>query len=221
MRHICRYFFVFSLVLFWIPFALAQASGDFNMGFGTAHIKPSGSGIDNAYSANAFGSCTPGTSDPYCQATPGLNGFFLGFGGDAMLSKRYGVGAELSFQPARGNYGPLQFRETFYDFNGIVAPVNGKRIVLKVMGGIGGAKTGFIYNQSSCVGTAVCQSSSQPVGSSSHFQLHAGVGVEFFVTEHVFIRPQFDFRYVPNLTQQFGSSAVPGGMLWIGFRTGS
>jgi hypothetical protein len=212
---------VLSLLLFWIPFADAQISGGFNIGFGTAHVKPSGAGIDGIDSLNAFGSCVPNSGDPYCQPTPGLNGFLLGFGGDAMLSKRFGVGAEISFLPSKGNYGPLQFRETFYDFNGIFAPVNEKRVALKLMGGFGGSKTGFSYSESSCVGTAVCSNSSQSVGSSSHIQLHAGVGVEVLLTEHLFIRPQFDFRYIPNFTDQFGSSIVTGGMLWIGFRSGS
>ena len=221
MRHICRHCFMFVLLIFWIPFAHAQTSADLNIGFGTAHVKASGSGIDNIYSPNAFGSCTPGQGDSYCQSTPGLNGFFLGLGGDAMLAKRLGVGGEISFQPARGNYGPLQYRQTFYDFNGIFAPLNQKRIVVKLMGGIGGTKTGFSFDESSCVGTAICSSSSQSVGSSNHFQLHAGVGVEVFLTEHVFVRPQFDFRYVPGFTNQFGSSAVTGAMLWIGFKTGS
>ncbi len=221
MKAICRYFFPVVVLFLWIPFAQAQATGDFNIGFGTNQVKSSGSGIDNIYSPNAFGSCTPGLGDPYCQSTPGLNGFFLGFGGDAMLSKLFGVGGEISFQPARSNYGPLQSRVTLYDFNGIVAPLKTERVVLKLMGGIGGIKTGFTFDQSACVGTAFCESSNQPIGTSNHFQIHAGIGVEFFLTNHLFVRPQFDWRYVTDFTDQFGSNTVTGGMLWIGFRTGS
>jgi hypothetical protein len=151
---------------------------------------------------------------------PGLNGFLLGFGGDGMFAKRFGVGGEVSFMPSKGDYGPLQFRQIFYDFNGIYMPVNEKRVGLKLMGGIGGARTSFSFNQSSCVGTAVCSSSSTPVGGSNHFQLHVGAGVEILLTEHMFIRPQFDLRYIPNFTDQFGSNIVPGGMLWIGLKTG-
>lgn len=216
MKHIWRYLLVLSLLFLLIPFADAQTSGDFNIGFGTAHVKSNGKGIDNS----TFYSCTPGES-LYCHPNPGLNGFLLGFGGDVMLSKRFGFGGEVSFLPSRGNYGPLQFRQTFYDFNGILAPVSSKRATLKLMGGIGGAKTGFSYNASSCVGTAICTNSNESIGSSNHFQLHAGVGVEIYLTEHLFIRPQFDLRYIPNFTDQFGSNVVPGGMFWIGFRTSS
>src|SRR5579859_2025310 len=102
-----------------------------------------------------------------------LGGFFLGLGGDVMLKKHFGVGAEVNLQPARSDYGPLQYRQTFYDFNGIYAPVNEKRVQLQLQAGIGGASTNFAFSQNSCVGTAVCSNVSQPVGNSTHFQLHA------------------------------------------------
>jgi hypothetical protein len=149
-----------------------------------------------------------------------LGGFFLGLGGDLLLYKHFGVGAEFNLQPAKSDYGPLQFRQLFYDFNGIYAPVNEKRVQLQLQGGIGGARTSFSFLQNSCVGTAVCSSSSQPVGNSSHFQVHAGIGVQFFLTDHLFIRPQFDLHYVPNFTQQFGSNTVPSGTVWVGYSFG-
>ena len=137
-----------------------------------------------------------------------------------MLKKHYGIGAEVNLQPAKSDYGPFQYRQTFYDFTGIFAPVNEKRVQLKLMGGIGGAKTGFSFTQNSCVGTAVCSNVSQPVGNSNHFQVHAGVGVQVFLTDHVFIRPQFDLHYVPGFTDQFDSNTVPQGTLWVGYSFG-
>ncbi len=150
-----------------------------------------------------------------------MGNLFMGLGADVMLQKHYGVGFEANFQPARQDYGPLQYRETFYDFNGIYAPVNEKHVMLKLEGGIGGARTSFSINQSGCVGTAVCTNQTVPVGNANHFQLHAGVGVQLFVTEHLFVRPQFDFRYVPSLTDQFGSTNVTEGTIWFGYNFGS
>jgi hypothetical protein len=46
------------------------------------------------------------------------------------------------------------------------------------------------------------------------------VGVQIFLTDHVFLRPEFDFHYVPGLTNQFGSDAVPEAMLWLGYSFG-
>ena len=88
MKHIGRYVCILSLLSFWIPFAAAQNTASINIGFGTFHVKSNGSGIDNLNSLNAGGSCTPGTGDIYCQANPALSNFFLGFGGDVMLSKQ-------------------------------------------------------------------------------------------------------------------------------------
>src|SRR5215469_5702436 len=113
-----------------IPLASAQSNIDANIGFGSAWNKANGQGIENANSFNAFGSCTPNSGDVNCQATPALNGFFLGLGADIMLTKKFGVGAEVSFLPAHPDYGPLQYRQTFYDFNGIVTPLNLKRVEL-------------------------------------------------------------------------------------------
>jgi hypothetical protein len=207
-------------LLLCIPFANAQSSFDLNIGFGTQHDKSSGQGIDNINSTNAFGPCVPGSGDVYCAKTPALNGFFLGFGGAVMATKKYGFGADVMFTPAKSDYAGLQYRQTFYDVDGIYAPINQKKVILQIKGGIGGARTGFSYTQSSCVGTAICTSQTQPVGNANHFALNAGVGVQLFVTEHIFIRPEFNFHYVPNLTQQFGSDVVPGGMVWIGYSLG-
>ena len=137
-----------------------------------------------------------------------------------MLWKHIGIGAEINVQPARGNYGPLLFRQEFYDVNAIYAPVSSKRARLDFQGGIGGAHTGFSINQSGCVGTAVCSNSIVPVGTSNHFQFHAGVGVSVFLTEHIFVRPQFDIHVVPGFKDQFGSNFVPAGTIWVGYNFG-
>lgn len=210
MNRICRYFLP---LLFCFSYANAQSAVEVNLGFGTAHDKAAGVGIDSTTGVP----CTTGTT---CQLTPSLSGFFMGFGGAVMLNKHLGFGGEASFQPARQDYSVLQLRQIFYDVDALYAPVNQKKVMLRFLGGIGAAKSSFSLTQSSCVGTAVCNTFTQPFGSSNHFQIHAGVGVQAYLTEHVFIRPQFDLHYVPNFTDQFGSTAVPGFMVWIGYSLG-
>jgi opacity protein-like surface antigen len=209
-----------ALLLFGASLASAQTSFDVNLGFGSAWDSANGGGIDNAASLNAFGSCTVGSGDANCQSLPKLNGFFLGFGGDLMFNKHLGAGFEASLQPSQESYGPLNSRQTFYDVNAIYAPVTTKRASLLLEGGIGGARTSFSLTQSGCVGTAVCSTSTEPVGAANHFQVHVGVGVQIFLTEHIFIKPEFDLHYVPGLTNQFGSNAVPEGLLWVGYSFG-
>lgn len=211
---------VVSLLMASAPFASAQSAFDLNIGFGTARVGASGGGIDSVLSPNAFGACSLSAGDPNCLATPGLDGFFLGLGGDVMFKKHFGVGMNFNIQPAKSDYGPLQYRQMFYDFNGIYAPISKKRVELQLQAGVGGARTSFSFTQSSCVGTAVCTNQSQAVGTASHFQLHLGAGVQVMLTDHIFVRPQFDWRYVPNLDQQFGGNTVPQGSVWVGYRFG-
>jgi hypothetical protein len=209
-----------ALFMFGASLASAQTSFDINLGFGTAWDSANSGGIDNATSVNAFGSCTPNSTDTNCESLPKLDGFFLGFGGDLMLYKHLGVGFEANLQPSRETYGPLASRQAFYDVNGIYAPISTKRVSLQLEGGVGGARTSFAYTESGCVGTAVCSTTTEPVGNASHFQVHVGVGVQIFLTTHIFVRPEFDFHYVPNLTNQFGSDAVPEAMVWLGYSFG-
>jgi hypothetical protein len=137
-----------------------------------------------------------------------------------MFTKHFGGGFQASIQPAQSNYGPLQYRQAFYDVKGIYAPINRKRAVLQLMGGIGEARSSFSFTQSGCIGTAVCSTSTQPVGAANHFDVNFSAGVQIFLTEHIFVRPQFDFHYVPGLTNQFGSDVVPGGSIWVGYNFG-
>ena len=211
-----RTFLPLILLLGSVPLLRAQGSFDVAVGFGSVHDKATGLGIDNV----SFGSCTPSSTATTCETTPGLGGLLMGFEGDGMLNKHIGIGGELSFQPTKGNYGPLQYRQIFYTFNGIYAPINNKRLQLRLEGGIGGTRSGFSYTETSCVGTAVCTTQAAPVGNSSHFQVHLGAGVQFYVKPHIFLRPQFDFREVPGLTNQFGRDQVIGGTIWVGYNFG-
>ncbi len=209
-----------SLLFFGASLVNAQTSFDVNLGFGAAWDGASTGGIDNPNSFNAYGACTLGTGDPNCQSLPSMNGFFLGFGADLMLRKHLGVGFDASLQPTLQNYGPLQYRQAFYDFNGIYSPFTVKHASLRLEGGIGDAHTGFSIFQGGCVGTAFCNNSSQPIGGSNHLDVHVGVGVQIYITEHIFVRPEFDFHYVPGLTGQFASDAVPEAMVWVGYSFG-
>ena len=216
--------FGFSLLVFlmlsFVPVARAQLSGDIGLGFGSYGNSATGTGIDNGNSSNAFGTCLTGSGDPFCQATPSLGRLFMSVGGDAMLLKHYGFGGEISFQPTKGDYGPLDYRQLFYDFDAIAEPLSVKHASLRLLAGVGGARTSFSFSQSSCVGTAVCTTQATSVGNANHFQMHLGAGVQLLLTNHIFIRPQFDFRYVPGFTDQFGRNTVPGATVWVGYNFG-
>jgi len=207
-------------LLFCPVVAHAQSALDVNLNFGTAFDSATGFGIDNLNSANALGGCIPGRGDAFCQATPRLDGFFLGLGGDIMFRPHLGAGAEVNFQPVHQDYGPLKSRQTFIDVNGIYEPLVTKRAIVQLQGGIGSARTGFLISQDACVGTAVCTKQTSSVGSANHFQLHFGAGLQIALTDRFFIRPQLDLHYVPHLTDQYGSDWVPAASVAVGYHFG-
>ncbi len=234
MRRIAQYLPFCFLALGSVQFASAQTSFDVNLGFGAFHDKalpPIVSGSDSV----TGNPCTSVQSDPNCvlttTTTNGLSSFFLGFGMDLMLKKSFGAGFSWVLMPARSNYeAPFsdpgvgtvtyQFRQHFIDFNGIWSPINNKKFQLKIEPGIGDAKFGIAYNIQSCLTSTVCASQASPFPSTNHFDIHAGVGVQVYVTDHIFIRPQFDYHFVPNLNQEFSSNSVIGGMIWLGYSWG-
>ena len=228
MRRISCYLPLLFVLSCCIPLASAQSQFDLNIGFGAVYDKANTTQVDQS-----LNTCT-GASDLYppCVSTPSLSGFMLGFGGDLMLKKKFGVGAEVAVQMPKETYVNLnasaaaqglnslgyQSRMTLFDFNGIYQPISTKKVQLKLQGGFGGANLKF-YESGSSSSVLGSQNVSQYVQSANHFNLHGGVGVDIFVTDHVYIRPQVDIHYVPNLTQ-FGSNVVITGMAWIGYSWG-
>jgi hypothetical protein len=185
------------------------------------------------------------TGAPSCYnggKTNALGGVFMGLGVNLMLWEHFGVGMEVSFQPNKPTYAAIpaelpivvggltgspgqaatafQERTTFYDFNGIYQPWKTEKAELQLIGGFGGANTKSYYNQSSS-GSLLggSSSSSQYAGSTNHLNLHAGVAVQIYLTDHMYLRPQFDFHYVPGMSQ-FGSKMVMQEMVWIGYTMG-
>lgn len=224
MRRISRYLPLFVLPLFCLQLANAQSGVDFAIGFGAAQAPAAKTGID----VNSLGSCALGTAG--CAASPSLSNFMMGFNGDLMLWKHFGIGGEVNFAPAKQDYVnlgdvgqglsiKLQDRVTLWDFNGILAPVSSKRALLKLEGGIGGVNLKFYQSGTSTTAITGSQNFSQYFGSSNHFQVHGGVGVQIYIKEHLFIRPEFDIHYVHNLTQ-FGRNAITREAVWIGYTFG-
>jgi len=211
-----------------MPLVHAQAGVDFGIGFGAIQDKASSTLVDQNLQA-----CTTNDLAPPCVPTSSLNSFVLSFGGDLMLWKKFGVGGDVSVQPSKQTYINLnasaaanglnslnlQSRVTFYDFNGIFQPVKTKKVAVKLEGGIGGANLKF-YQAGSSSSVIGSQNFSQYIQSSNHFQVHAGGGVQIYITDHMWIRPQFDIHYVNNLTE-FNSKLVTQESVWIGYTFGN
>jgi hypothetical protein len=227
VKRICRYLPLLVVLLFSMPFVHAQSGFDLAVGFGAAQDKASSTQVDQNLQA-----CTVNDIAPPCVPSASLSTFMLSFGGDLMLWKKFGVGADVSVQPSKQTFVnlnasaalngvntlALQSRMTLYDFNGIFQPVKTKKVALKLIGGIGGANLKF-YESGSSSSIIGSQNFSQYFQSSNHFQVHGGVGVQIYLTDHIFVRPQFDVHYVHNLTE-FGRNVVTEETVWLGYTLG-
>ncbi len=226
MKLLRRYLPLVLAGAFLVPFASAQSTFDVNIGFGAVQDSAAKTGVDNT----TLLGCAIGSSTT-CVSTPSLSGFMLGFGGNLMLWKRFGVGAEVSLEPGKQNYlnlpvagtglssDEIQSRATFYDFNGIFVPVKSKKASLQLSGGIGGMNLKFYENQSATTALTGNQNYNQYFASANHFQLHGGAGVQIYLTDHFFVRPQFDVHYVHNLSQ-YGRSTPIEAKVWVGYSFG-
>ena len=227
MRRIFHYL-PLSLLMLSIPLANAQSGFDVNLGFGAAFDKSFGQ-VD----ATTLLPCAS-VGSTNCAATDKLSAFDMGFGANLMLWKRFGIGGEYVFQPTRQDYfifqtasaatgaigDKLQTRTGFYDFNGIFQPINQKKVAVQLVGGVGGVNVKFYENFTSSGSVLGNTNQSQFAGSSNHFQVHGGFGVQLYLNEHVFVRPQFDVHFAHNLNQQFGSNVVPAFTVWLGYSFG-
>jgi hypothetical protein len=159
-----------------------------------------------------------------CENSPTMGGTFGVIGGDVMLWHNFGINVEDSFRFATAPFLPaagINVRPSFYDFNAVYQPGPAEgRIVPVISGGIGGAKLSFYENQQVCAISSVCINQNAFITSSNHFQVHGAVGVKFYVKSSMFIKPQIDFHYVPNLNQQYGSNFVPQYTISIGYTFG-
>jgi hypothetical protein len=232
VKRIFRYLPLLLASASCIPYAAAQSTFDFNVGFGAAQDKAATTGLDSNPTTGVFFSCQF-SSDPTCVKTSSLSGFMLGVGGNLILWKHFGVGANISIQPAKQTYATfqqqvvstqtpgysVQSRTTFYDFDGIVLPYRTKKAEFQLIGGVGGANIKFYEAEQATDALAGAQNISQYYGSGNHFQVRGGVGVQFYVTDHMFLRPEFDVHYVTNMNQ-FGSKVVTEEMVWLGYSFG-
>lgn len=159
-----------------------------------------------------------------CEPANTMGGVFGVFGADFMIKPHLGVNGEYSFRFAQASYlpvGGLNIRPAFYDFNAVYQPTSAsQRFVPVVEGGIGGAKLSLYFNQQSCATPSVCANFSQVVATANHFQLHGAFGVKIYLKEDMFIKPQVDLHWVPNLNQQYGRNFVPQYTVSIGYTFG-
>lgn len=190
-----------SMFLFSTAFLTAQSRVDVYFGMGTART------YSNAQFLDSTGNVV--------QA-PSLGGVFGTIGGGLFLKPSFGVGAQVSWRFTQADFAGLGYRPVFYDFNGIWTPISAKRVVPEFQAGFGGASLRF-YNPNQPYYDYSTGRISTYAGSSNHLQLHVAAGLRFFIKPHLFVRPQLDYHWVRNLTNELGTNSVPEYTIAIGY----
>ena len=178
---------------------------NFYAGVGTALDSSSNQQI------NTFGTAT--------YTTPKLGGAFPDIGVTGMVTKHFGMGADINWRASSAAYAGLLERPLFYNFDGVWQPMATKHFEPELHVGLGGMRLGYSYSQTGCDPFGGCSTSTQSVESSEHFQIHYSAAARFYVTDHVFVRPAVDAHYVNNLFQ-YGSNNVPEFSIGIGYSFG-
>ena len=182
--------------------AVAAQAQQFDGAFGIG-------GVKSTSAANAASNYSP-------QAVGG--GTFLGFSGDFLFPKHYGIEGEVFWRAKQNTYNPTfsgqPFRPIFWDFNGIYERNFAKRVGVELLAGIGEESVRFYQPFVTCSFTSCTNYTS--VG---HFMGDLGGGLRLYVTPNVFVRPEARVYLVRN-NFEFSSGHAERFSISIGYTFG-
>lgn len=153
---------------------------------------------------------------------PTMGGFFATVGGDFLFfhSDKIGVGAEYSFRKDKGPYAGLLYQPRFFDVNAVYQPLTfDHRFTPEFQLGAGKGFLGIYNTLASCYKLPQgCAGPNAEIISVSPIQAHFSAGLRVYVWRGIFVRPQFDLRWVQNdFSYYFGSSWVKQYSFAVGY----
>jgi hypothetical protein len=111
-----------------------------------------------------------------------------------LTERRFGLNVEGAFRPKQGLYNGYQhYRPILYDVNAVYAHRFAPKTRGDFMAGIGG-QTVLFYGTVNCAYSNGCAS----YANSTHFLVHAGVGVRYYFWRTFFVRPEAHYYYIHN-----------------------
>jgi hypothetical protein len=143
---------------------------------------------------------------------PGLRGGVYPSGSVQYVFKGpFGISAELVAREKKALYNGYQFfRPVLYDVNAVYTHQYKPKIGADLMAGVGGTTYLFYTDYANC-GSGACTNNLN----STHFMVHAGGGVRYYVWRNFFARPEVHYYRIVN-NSQFHS----GNLLRLGVSVG-
>jgi len=150
--------------------------------------------VDFGLSGSTLWSPKPLTSSQAYVPPAESGGTYAGASLQYFGERRWGLNIEGAFRAKEGLYNGYQhYRPILYDAN-IVYPY---RLAAKTradfMAGIGG-QTVLFYNTTVCTFAAGCRT----YVDSTHFLVHAGIGIRYYFWRTFFLRPEAHYYFIPN-----------------------
>ncbi len=193
-----RKFSVISVFALCFLLNLAHAQ-QIDIGFGLSGIHSPSTGSTSVFSAPSQG-----------------GGVYLGFNGDFLLKKNFGVGGEINWRATQAIYNGYQpYRPLFWDFNGIWLPHLAKHVTGELQAGIGVESIRFYNNYYTCSYITGCTNYT----SSNHFMGDFGGGIRFYPHGNFFVRPEARFYLIHN-NVEFNSNHLTRYGVTIGYTFG-
>lgn len=152
----------------------------------------------SAQALDVFAGLNALTASQAVSSIPRLGGGLFPSAGVSLYLGPVGIGAEAAFRASQSS---AQIRPIYYDVNFLLQPIHISRsIIPEFMLGVGAQSIRDYQNLGSCGGVSGCVNYA-----STHLAGHLGVGLKFFVTEHLFLRPEAHFYFIRN-NQAFQTS---------------
>jgi hypothetical protein len=164
-----------------------------------------GQQLDLAIGGNTLWSPKNATASVGFLPPPLKGGLYPSISVEYMGEGHFGLLAEGAFRYHYTYYDNYQqYRPLLYDINGVYATRLANKTRADLMAGIGGETLLFYAPIYSCgIPTGGCRT----FLNSTHFLVHAGVGIRYMAWRGVFVRPEAHWNFIPN-NYQFHSDHV-------------
>jgi hypothetical protein len=150
--------------------------------------------IDFAVGGSTLWSTKPLTASQAFLPPAEKGGIYAGASLQYLTEKRLGINVEGAFRATEGLYNGYQYyRPALYDVNAVYARHMAPKIRADFMAGVGG-ETLLFYQQTNCIYSSGCRT----YVNNTHFLVHAGVGVRYYVWRTFFVRPEAHYYYIHN-----------------------
>ena len=150
--------------------------------------------IDLMFGGSTLFSSTPNSASLTTVGAEKGGGYWAA-GANVMFKHRFGLNVESAWRAKQGlNAFGQPYRPILVDVNGLFQPHISEKIGLDLMGGVGFQSTRFygLTQNSPCSNYTVCYASD------THFLVHIGGGLRYYVRGHLFLRPEAHYYYINN-----------------------